>query len=279
MERYSEMGRTVDAGLASWLAGNSPTTVGYYMSCGLSLPDGERVPHGHGAGWQGRALAAVLRDCYRRGLEDPTLEEVEILALSVLPAPSEQGDERPRPPSMPSAEEKWERAVRLTAAAARTILRYGPASGAAGGETLFTGGTLRAEVGGLAIEQRVDLIWRRPDGALEAVLVFEEPLGNNAPRSVEDDWRCVLAAAVIRALDDENPDIHTVWVCDAAARVAHIPDGTLEERLGYLRRILEDARAFGGLTGTGEGAFYRLRGVEGPRLVPARGQEAPEKAF
>ena len=248
------------------------------MSCGLSLPDREKLlPYGRGAGWQGRAFAAVLRDCYRRGLEYPALEEVEILALSVLPAP-EEGDERPRF-DVPSKMERWEAAVRVTAAAVRTILRYGPASGAAGGETLFAGGTLRAEVGGLAIEQRVDLIWRRPDGSLEAVLVFEEPLDNNDPRSVEDDWRCVLAAAVIRALDDENPDIHTVWVSDAAARVAHIPDGTLEERLGYLRRILENARAFGGLTGTGEGAFYRLRGVEGPRLMPARGQEAPEKAF
>ena len=103
MEKYSEMGRPMDARLASWLANNSPATVGYYMSCGLSLPDREKVPHGHGAGWQGRALAAVLRDCYRRGLEDPTLEEVEILALSGLPAP-EEGDERPRPPSMPSTE-------------------------------------------------------------------------------------------------------------------------------------------------------------------------------
>lgn len=278
MESYSEMGCPMDARLASWLANNSPTTVGYYMSCGLSLPDREKVPHGQGGSWQGRAVAAVLRDCYRRGLKDPTLEEVEILALSVLPAP-EQGDEKPRPHSMPSTWEKWEEAVRVTAAAARTILRYGPASGAAGGETLFAGGTLRAEVGGLAIEQRVDLIWRRPDGALEAVLVFEEPLGNNAPQSVEDDWRCVLAAAVIRALNDENPDIHTVWVSDAVARVAHIPDGTLEERLSYLKRILEDARDFGGLTGTGEGAFYRLLGVEVPRFLPARGQGAPEKAF
>jgi hypothetical protein len=71
----------------------------------------------------------------------------------------------------------------------------------------------------------------------------------------------VLAAAVVRALNDENPDIHTVWACDAAARVARIPDGTLEERLDHLRRILEDARDFGGLTGTDEGAFYRLREV------------------
>lgn len=278
MERYPEMDRPLDARFASWLANNSLATIGYYTSCGLSLPDREEVPHGHGAGRQGRVLAAVLRECYRRGLENPTLEEVEILALSVLPAP-EQGDERPMGPSRPSARERWEEAVRVTAAAAGTILRYGPASGAAGGETLFTGGILRAEVGGLAIEQRVDLIWRRPDGALEAVLVFEEPLGNNDPQSVEDDWRCVLAAAVVRALNDENPDIHTVWVSDAAARVAHIPDGTLEERLGHLRRILEDARDFGGLTGTGEGAFYRLREVGGPRPLPAYGQGAPEKAF
>ncbi len=219
----------------------------------------------------------MLRECYRRGLVEPTLEEVEVVVLSVLPAP-EQSDDRLRPPSMPSTRERWEEAVRVTAVAASTILRYGPASGAAGGETLFAGGTLRSEVGGLALEQRVDLIWRRPDGALEAVLIFEEPLGNNNPQSV-DDWRCVLAAAVVRALNDENPDIHTVWAYDAAARVARIAEGTLEERLDHLRRILEDARDFGGLTGTDEGAFYRLREVGGPRFLPARGQGAPEKAF
>ncbi len=278
MERYSEMGRPLDARFASWLANSSPATIGYYTSCGLSLPDKEAVPHGHGAGWQGRALAAVLRECYRRGLVEPTLEEVEVVVLSVLPEP-EQSDDRPRPPFMPSTRERWEKAVCITAAAARTILRYGPASGAAGAETLFAGGTLRVEVGGLTLEQRIDLIWRRPDGALEAVLVFEEPLGNTDPQPVEDDWRCVLAAAVVRALNDENPDIHTVWVYDAAARVARIAEETLEERLDYLRRILEDARDFGGLTGTDEGAFYRLREVGGPRFLPARGQGAPEKAF
>lgn len=80
------------------------------MSCGLTLPEREEIPHGTGPGWQRRALAAVLRECYGRRLETPTLEEVEVAALCVLPAP-EHDDEGPRPPAMPSIRDRWERAV------------------------------------------------------------------------------------------------------------------------------------------------------------------------
>lgn len=256
MERYPEIPRPLDARFASWLETSPAPTVGYHLSCGLRLPERETMPHGTGPGWQGRALAAVLRECYGRRLETPTLEEVEVAALSVLPAPEQ--DDGPRPPAMPSMRERWERAVGVTAQTVRDVLRYGPASGAAGGEVFFTGGTLGAEVSGLELEQRIDMIWRRPDGTLEAVLVFEESLGQGGPRPAEEDWRCVLAAAVVRSLHGENPDVHVVWVSSAAARVSHIPDETLDERLGGLSRILEEAREFGGLTETGEDAFYRL---------------------
>ena len=156
------------------------------------------------------------------------------------------------------------------------ILCRGPASGAAGGEILFSGGTLGAEVDGLDIEQRVDMIWRRPGGVLEAVLVFEEPLTNGRPRPATDDWRCILAAAVVRALYGQNPDVHAVWVSGAAARVARIPEEVLDERLGTLVRTLARARDFRGLENAGEGAFYSLAaeppspGVAGAR----RGQRS-----
>lgn len=267
MERYPEIPRPLDARFASWLATSPAPTVGYHLSCGLSLPEREEIPHGLGPGWQGRALAAVLRECYRLGLDNQALEEVEIVALSILPAPED--DERPRPPLVPSIRAGWEEAIRLTAETVHRILRHGPASGAAGGERLFAGGVLGAEVGGLELEQRVDLIWRRPDGTLEAVLVFEEPLGQGGPRSAGDDWRCVLAAAVVRALYGETPDVHTVWVSSAAARVSHIADGILDERLGLLDRVLEGARGFGGLSGVGEGAFYRLADVPVAPYEPA----------
>ncbi len=261
MERYPEIPRPLDARYASWLATSPAPTVGYHLSCGLSLPGREEMPHGLGPGWQGRALAAVLRECYRLGLDNQTLEEVEIVALSILPAPED--DERPRPPLVPSIRAKWEEAVRLTAETVHRILRHGPASGAAGGERLFAGGVLGAEVGGLELEQRVDLIWRRPDGTLEAVLVFEEPLGQGGPRPAGEDWRCLLAAVVVRSLYGENPDVHAVWVSSATARVSHIPDETLDERLGTLDRVLEGAREFEGLSGVGEGAFYRLADAAG----------------
>ena len=278
MERYPEASRTVDARFASWLKTNSPTTVAYHMSCGLSLPEREKAPHGLGPGWQGRALAAVLRECYRLGLQNQTLEEVEIVTLCVLPAPEDDGgDDRLRPPFMPSIQAKWEEAVRLTAEAVHRILRHGPASGAAGGERLFAGGVLKAEVGGLSLEQRVDLLWRRPDGGLEAVLVVEEPLVNGRPHPARDDWRCVLAAAIVRALYDQNPDIHTVWVTGAAGRVAHIPDGTLDGRLGDLSRILEQARVFGGLDGTGQEVFYRLA-EETEALYKPRGKRRGQRS-
>ncbi len=262
MERYPEIPRPLDARFASWLESSSAPTVGYHLSCGLSLPERGTMPHGIGPGWQGRALAAVLRECYGRRLETPTLEEVEVAALSVLPAP-EQDDDGPRPPAIPSTREKWEQAIGVTAKAARDILRHGPASGAAGGEVLFTGGTLLAEASGLELEQRVDMIWRRPDGTLEAVLVFEEPVGQGNLRPAEDDWRCVLAAAVVRSLHSETPDVHAVWVSSAAARVSHIPNETLDDRLDLLNRVLEGAREFEGLSGVGEGAFYRLSDVDG----------------
>ena len=228
----------------------------------MDLPEKEEPPHGLGPGWQPRALAAVLRECYGRRLRNCTLEEVEAAAISVLPAPEEEEeDERPAIPFVPRPDvrRKWERAIGATAKAAHEILRYGPASGSAGGEVLFTGGLLEAKVAGVTLEQRVDLVWRRPDGALEAVLLFEEAMGSRGPRPAEADWRCVLAAAVVRSLYGETPDLHTLWVSEAAARVARMPEEGIWRRLSRLKLALGAARKFEGLAETGQSIFYRLR--------------------
>lgn len=268
MERYEGTSRALDARMAAWLTSNSHATVGYHVSCGLERPARRELPHGCGPGWQGRAIAAVLRECYRSGLVNPILEEVEISAIAVLPEP-ESDDEGPRPPFAPGPRERWEEAVRRAAEAVYGILRHGPASGSAGGDILFTGGTLVAEVDGLEVEQRVDMIWRRPDGALEAVLIFEEPL-NARPRPAVDDWRCVLAASTVREVYGQTPDVHTVWVSGNTARVSHIPDEALNDRLGTLSRVLARASTFRGLDGSGEGAFYRFTD-EPPHFQAARG--------
>ncbi len=86
----------------------------------MGLPDKEELPHGLGPCWQPRALAAVLRECYRRRLRSCTLEEVEAAAISVLPAPEQEEDERPTIPFMPrpDARRNWERAIGATATAA-----------------------------------------------------------------------------------------------------------------------------------------------------------------
>ncbi len=186
-------------------------------------------------------------------------------------------DERPTAPfvTRPNARQNWERAIGVTAKAAHEVLRYGPASGSAGGEVLFTGGSLEAEVGEVRLQQRVDLAWRRPDGALEAVLIFEEAIGQLGPRPAEADWRCVLAAAVVRALYGEMPDLHTLWVSDGVARVARIPDEDIWRRLSRLKLALGAARKFCGLAETGESIFYRLREEteDGPDDVSRRRQQ------
>ncbi len=141
--------------------------------------------------------------------------------------------------------------------AAHRIVRHGPASGAAGGEVLHAGGVLRAMVSDLPIEARVDLIWRRPDGTLEAVLVVEEPWEDaGGPAPAGDDWRCVLAAAVVSRLYGESPDLHTVWAAEGVARVDALAAEAVEEKLRRLREALEIARGFQGLRAGEEPVLY-----------------------
>jgi hypothetical protein len=56
----------IDARLASWLATSTPETVGYHTVCGLRLPEEKDSPQGRGPGWKGKAVTAVLRQCYAR---------------------------------------------------------------------------------------------------------------------------------------------------------------------------------------------------------------------
>ncbi|MDP9481223.1 MAG: hypothetical protein M3R38_37090, partial [Actinomycetota bacterium] len=99
--------------------------------------------------------------------------------------------------------------------------------------------------------------WRRPDGALEAVLVVEEPWEDRGgPAPAEDDWRCVLAAAVVSRLYGESPDVHTVWAAEGSARVDALPTEVVEEKLHALREALATARGFEGLRPSGEPVLY-----------------------
>jgi hypothetical protein len=253
---YPTMARPLDALFASWLSSSPPSTVGYHLRCGMSFPVPAEARHGTGPDWEARAVAAVVRECYRLGLRRPALEEVEVVTLSVLPEPPEE-DRRPSPPLAPGPRDRWERAVRVLSEAAHRIVRHGPASGSAGGEVLHAGGTLRTEAAGLPLEARVDLIWRRPDGALEAVLVVEEPWEDaGEPAAAGDDWRCVLTAAVVSRLYGESPDLHTVWAAEGAARVDALAAEAVEEKLRCLRDALEIARGFGGLRPGEESALY-----------------------
>ncbi len=257
MEPYNPTtARPVDARFASWLSSSPPSTVGYHLRCGLSFPVQAEGRHGTGPHWEARAVAAVVRECYRLGLVSPALEEIEVVILSVLPEPPEE-DRRPGPPLAPGPRERWERAVRVLSEAAHRIVRHGPASGAAGGEVLHAGGVLRAMVSDLPIEARVDLIWRRPDGTLEAVLVVEEPWEDaGGPAPAGDDWRCVLAAAVVSRLYGESPDLHTVWAAEGVARVDALAAEAVEEKLRRLREALEIARGFQGLRAGEEPVLY-----------------------
>ncbi len=256
METSPTPARTIDARFASWLSSSPPSTTGYHLRCGVPLPEPTERPHGTGPNWEPRAVAAVVRECYRLGLRRPGLEEVEVVTLSVLPELPEE-DRPPRPPLAPGPKERWERAVAVLSEAAHRIVRHGPASGAAGGEVLYAGGKLRAMVSNLPIEARVDLIWRRPDGTLEAVLVVEEPWENGAgPEPVEDDWGCVLASAVVRVLHGENPDLHAVWTAEGVARVAALPDAAVDRKLHALRDSLAEAQSFEGLRSGGEPVLY-----------------------
>lgn len=280
---------SIDARLAGWISSSPPSLVGYQLRCGASLPEPRERPQGRGEDWQPRAVTAILRACYGKGLKRPQLEAVEIAALSVLPEP-EADDEDAGTPRAFSAHARWEHAVEKVSKYAHRILSHGPASGDAGGEILFSGGVLEARVLGLTLEQRVDLLWRRPDGNLEAVLVLPDDTTPNEPTArggtvttlgtspgvaLSSDWRCVLAAAIVADVYGETPDLHLVLVEPGIARVGRVSPKAAAERISGLAKTLEEARRSEGFVEepeTGEGAVYPL---DPDMLEPSGGWRGP----
>lgn len=237
MKDYSDTRHVMDARLAAWVSSVSPCAAGYYLYSDAALPEPEEGPIANRRDWRDPAATAVLRECYRRALFDPHLEMVEAAAIAVMPASDEDEEENdllsriPRVFRPPTARERWEMAVTSTAARVSHLLRYGPTAGMSGGEAVFAGGDLEAEVYGLRLRQRVDLLWRHPSRALEAVLIFEDVRGGGSPPPVEKDWRCILAAAVVSAIHGAVPRIHALWISVGVAQAVNYPAGHVEQKV------------------------------------------------
>lgn len=279
MEKEAEDYQRIDARRAGWIYSSRPSLISYQLRCGVSLPRIEEKPHGRGEDWQSRAVAAVLRECYGRDLRRAPLESVEAAAISVLPEPEADEDDK-RIPRALSVHARWETAVEKVSKDAHRILSHGPASGDAGGEVLFSGGVLAARVLGLPLEQRVDLLWRRPDGALEAVLVLEDVsqgesnirgasggtsdalFGATSGAPLASDWRCILATAVVAELYGEQPDLHLVLVEEQLAHLMRISEEAVVEHLSGVSRVIDEAQGASEdlleTAGTGEVTTYPL---------------------
>jgi hypothetical protein len=67
-------------------SGSPPSTMAYHLRFGMAPPEPSGRTYGSGPDWEGRAIAAMLRRCYRRGLRHPVLEEVAVVAISILPS-------------------------------------------------------------------------------------------------------------------------------------------------------------------------------------------------
>lgn len=138
MEERLEIEQRIDVRLAAWISSASPCALSYYMYSGASLPELEERHPGNGFGWQDRAAADVLRECYRTASLDPHLEMVETVAIAVLPEPEDDDDGLPTSPFRPlSSHERWEQAIISTAARVSGDLHYGPTAAFHGGEAVF----------------------------------------------------------------------------------------------------------------------------------------------
>jgi hypothetical protein len=258
MEERLDIDHRIDARLAAWISSASPCAAGHYLYSGASLPDAGEKPPGNGFGWEDRASAATLRECYRTSSLDPHLERAEAAAISVLPEPEEEDeDTAPALPFRPpSPHERWEQAVSSTAKRVSGFLRYGPTASFSGGKAVFAGGDdVEAEVSGLKLRQWIDLLWRHPDGSMEAILVIGEPNSGMRPPPAGEDWQCILAAAIVRSVYGSSPRVHLVRVSAGVAQTVRFPEEELERKISNLARDVSGAR---GSRGCGEAFTYPI---------------------
>lgn len=122
-------------------------------------------------------------------------------------------------------------------------LRYGPTAAFHDGEAVFSGGDdVEAEISGLKLRQWVDLLWRHPDGSMEAILVAEEPNTGRRPIPAEEDWRCILAAAAVLSAYGASPRVHLIRVSAGVAQTVSFRAEALDRKMADLARDVAEAR-------------------------------------
>lgn len=239
----------MDARMAAWVSRVSPPAAARYLDSGLSLPAPERERTGTGAGWQDRAVASVLTECYARAMLDPNRERVEVVALCVMPLPpGAEGEGEESCPHLSPPRQRWECAVSEVSGKVSGLLRHGPTARFTAGELLASGREIYALRDGLRLRQRVDLLWRYPDGGIEAVIVAGEPDFGDPPGFPSEDWRVILAAEIVRLEWGRIPEVHLARVCSGVAQAARPSRRHLNNCVHRLVRAVAEAR--GGQAGT-----------------------------
>lgn len=237
----------IDARMAAWISSVSPPPGGRYLGSGPSLPEPPRGRVGAGDDWRDRAVTSVLTESYARRMLDPNLERVEAVAISVMPCPpdatdEDEDDEPRRFFAPPSPRQRWERAVSEVSGRVSGLLRHGPSARFTGGEALVSGEEVSADERGVRLRQRVDLLWRYPDGSLEAVIVDGEPDYGRPPRPPSEDWRVILAAEIVRSGFGRIPEVHVVRVRAGVAQAVKPSHRHLGNSVYRLVRAANEAR-------------------------------------
>lgn len=237
----------IDARMAAWVSSVSPPAAGRYLNSGISLPEPTRQRPGVGEDWMDRTVASVLAGCYARRMFDPIRERVEGVAIREMPPPTGalDGDEEDEPNRLfgpPSPRRRWERAVSEVSRRVAGFLRYGPSARFVEGEALLGGEEASVVVKGVRLRQRVDLLWRYPDGSLEVVLVANELDHGRPPRPPSEDWRVILAAEIVRSEFGRVPEVHLVRAQAGVAQAAKPSLRHLTNSVYRLVRAASEAR-------------------------------------
>ncbi|WP_119065755.1 hypothetical protein [Rubrobacter indicoceani] len=240
----------INARLAVWITSVSPLAARRYLGFGLALPEYPARTPGVGEGWQGRAVRDVLTECYARRMLDPVRERVESVAMDVLPPPTaaileEEGKETEerlhRPRGFETALDRWQRAVSVVSERVAVFLRNGPSADFGGGEVLASGEELSEAERGLLLRQRVDLLGRRADGRLVAVIVVGCSGRGRPPRPPAEDWRVILCSRIVRAKFGRIPEVHLVFADAGVAQVVRPSHRHLTNSLLRLVRAAKEA--------------------------------------